>query len=211
MHVDHVVYAAGPSGLAAEAHRLEEALGVKSRDGGVHPTFGTRMRLISLADDRYLEIVEVLDHPAAEKAAYGQAVRARSALGGGWLGWVVSVPDLAVYEQRLDRAAVAGLRYFPDGRALQWRQLGVRGLIADPQLPYFISWVSDEELRPSALQGTVQLTRLEIAGNRQRVEGWLGTSIGDALDDVEIEFSSPSGYPGLHAVTFVTEQAEVRL
>ena len=202
MHVDHVVYAAGPSGLAAEAHRLEEALGVKSRDGGVHPTFGTRMRLISLADDRYLEIVEVLDHPAAEKAAYGQAVRARSALGGGWLGWVVSVPDLAVYEQRLDRAAVAGLRYFPDGRALQWRQLGVRGLIADPQLPYFISRVSDEELRPSALQGTVRLTR---------VEGWLGTSIGDALDDVEIEFSSPSGYPGLHAVTFVTEQAEVRL
>ena len=106
---------------------------------------------------------------------------------------------------------MAGLRYFPDGRALQWRQLGVRGLIADPQLPYFISWVSDEELRPSALQGTVQLKRLEIAGNRQRVEGWLGTSIGDALDDVEIEFSSPSGYPGLHAVTFVTEQAEVRL
>ena len=86
MHVDHVVYAVGPAGLAAEAKRFEEALGVKSRDGGIHPRFGTIMRLIPLAEDRYLEIVEVLDHPAADKAPYGQAVRARSELGGGWLG-----------------------------------------------------------------------------------------------------------------------------
>src|SRR5664280_2690570 len=99
--------------------------------------FGTIMRLIPLADDRYLEIVEVLDHPAADKAPYGQAVRARSELGGGWLGWVVAVDDLAPFEARLDRPAVAGLRYFPDGRALEWRQIGVKGLIADPQLPYF--------------------------------------------------------------------------
>ena len=211
MHVDHVVYAAGPSGLDAETRRFEEALGVKSRDGGIHPTFGTRMRLISLTDARYLEVVEVLDHPAAEKAAYGQAVRARSELGGGWLGWVISVDDLTVYEQRLERDAVKGLRHFPDGRALEWRQVGVRGLMADPQLPYFISWVSDEELRPSALKGTVTLQKLEIAGNQQRVEDWVGTPVEGALDNVGIEFTSPSGYPCLHSVTFLTERGEVRI
>ncbi len=211
MHVDHVVYAVGPHGLAAEAERFEDALGVRSRDGGIHPTFGTRMRLIALTDSRYLEIVEVLDHPAADKAPYGQAVRARSELGGGWLGWVVSVDDIGEYEQRLDRSAVKGLRRFPDGRALEWRQIGVRGLIADPQLPYFISWVSEADVRPSALEATVGLKKIEIAGNKQRVEDWIGSPIDAQFDGVAFEFDSPSGYPGLDAVTFVTEKGDVRI
>ena len=37
----------------------------------------------------------MLDHPASDKAPFGQAVRARSELGGGWLGWVVAVDDIA--------------------------------------------------------------------------------------------------------------------
>lgn len=211
MHVDHVVYAVGPAGLAAEAKRFEEALGVKSRDGGIHPRFGTIMRLIPLADDRYLEIVEVLDHPAADKAPYGQAVRARSELGGGWLGWVVSVDDLTPFEARLDRPAVAGLRHFPDGRALEWRQIGVKGLIADPQLPYFITWLSEPDVRPSALKGTVALKNIEIAGKRQRVEDWLGESVPPVFDGIGIDFSSPNGYPGVQSVTFVTDTGEVRI
>jgi hypothetical protein len=211
MHVDHVVYAVGPAGLAAEAKRFEDALGVKSRDGGIHPRFGTIMRLIPLADDRYLEIVEVLDHPAADKAPYGQAVRARSALGGGWLGWAVSVDDLTPIEERLERPAVVGLRHFPDGRALEWRQIGVKGLIADPQLPYFISWVSEPDVRPSALKGTVAIKSLEIAGNRRRVEDWLGAPVDSNFDGVGLDFSSPSGYPGVQSVTFVTDKGEVRI
>lgn len=211
MHVDHVVYAVGPAGLVAEAKRFESALGAKSRDGGIHPRFGTRMRLIPLADDRYLEIVEVLDHPAADKAPYGQAVRARSELGGGWLGWVVSVGDLAPIEQRLERPAVVGLRHFPDGRALEWRQIGVKGLIADPQLPYFINWVSDPEVRPSALKGSVSIKSIEIAGNRQRVEDWLGAPVAAQFDGIGFDFSSPSGYPGIQSVTFVTSKGEVRI
>ncbi len=211
MHVDHVVYAVGPAGLAAEAKRFEKALGVKSRDGGIHPTFGTQMRLIPLSDDRYLEVVEVLDHPAADKAPYGQAVRARMELGGGWLGWVVSVDDLSPYEQRLERSAVRGLRHFPDGRALEWRQIGIKGLIADPQLPYFITWVSDADVRPQALSSDVSLAKVEIAGNRSRVENWMGVQVPRVFDGVELDFNSPSGYPGIQSVTFVTPGGAVRI
>lgn len=211
MHIDHVVYAAGPIGLMAEATRFEKLLGVKSIDGGLHPRFGTRMRLIPLTQGRYIEVVEVLDHPAAEKAPYGQAVRTRSELGGGWLGWVVSVPDLTEFEQRLARHAVIGTRHFPDGRLLEWQQIGVKGLIADPQLPYFIRWLSADEVRPAALPGAVDLVELDIAGNRQRVEQWLGVSLAQVFDDVTVRFDSPSGYPGLTAVVFDTANGLVRI
>ena len=123
-------------------------LGTDFVDGGVHPRFGTRNMILPLADDTYLEIVEVLDHPASDKAPFGQAVRARSALGGGWLGWVVAVDDIAVVEARLGREAVKGNRHRPDGTELRWKQIGVNGLIADPQLPFFIEWESPAELHP---------------------------------------------------------------
>ncbi|MDR0990694.1 MAG: VOC family protein [Propionibacteriaceae bacterium] len=211
MHIDHVVYAAGPIGLRAEADRFEDLLGVKSIDGGLHPRFGTRMRLIPMADARYIEIVEVLDHPAADKAPYGQAVRARSELGGGWLGWVVSVEDLTELEQRLQRKSTRGTRHFPDGRALEWDQVGIKGLIADPQLPYFISWVSEPSVLPSALPAEVRLLELDIAGSRQRVEQWLGVSVDDVSVTVSLKFESPSGYPGVIAVTVDSPKGKVRI
>ncbi len=91
MRLDHLSFAAGPDGLAGTAQRIGGLLGRDFVDGGVHPRFGTRNMVLPLADHTYLEVVEVLDHPASDKAPFGQAVRARSALGGGWLGWVVAV------------------------------------------------------------------------------------------------------------------------
>ncbi len=211
MHLDHVIYAAGPQGLSAEVERLESLLGVKSVDGGLHPGFGTQMRLIPLLDSRYIEIVEVLDHPAAAKAPYGQAVRARSDQGGGWLGWVVSMDDLTPYEVRLERKAVPGVRHFPDGRKLEWEQLGVKGLIADPQLPFFIRWISESSVLPSALPASIGLTEMQIAGSRERVAEWVGAEIPDVFDGVDISFDSPSGYPGVMSVTFSTANGPVRI
>ena len=108
MRLDHVSYAAEKDGVRATADRLAQALGVRAVNGGVHPSFGTRNVILPMAHGRYVEVVEVLDHPASDKAPFGQAVRARSALGGGWLGWVVAVPDIAVVETRLGREAVPG-------------------------------------------------------------------------------------------------------
>src|SRR6476646_6983552 len=150
MRLDHLSYAAGPDGLASTAQRIGGLLGRDFIDGGVHPRFGTRNMIMPLADGTYIEIVEVLDHPASDKAPFGQAVRARSALGGGWLGSVVSRDDRTTVAQRLGRDSAAGNRSRPDGTELTWRQIGVNGLISDPQLPFFIPWVSPPELHPSA-------------------------------------------------------------
>lgn len=202
MHVDHLVFAAGPDGLKAEVERLGDLLGAEFKDGGFHPRFGTRNHILPLANASYLEVVEVLEHPAADKAIFGQAVRARTEMGGGWLGWVVSVDDLAPYEQRLERQAAEGSRHFPDGRLLEWRQLGIKGLMADPQLPYFLKWVSDESVRPSALTGDIVVEEIDIAGSKPRVEDWLGVQIGEDLDGVKLSFNAPNGMPGLDAVVF---------
>ncbi len=204
MHVDHLVFAAGPDGLLAEAERLGDLFGCKFRDGGFHPRFGTRNHILPLQGDRYLELVEVLEHPAAEKAPFGQAVRARTALGGGWMGWVVSVDALAPIEQRLGREAVRGSRRFPDGRLLEWDQIGIRDLISDPQLPYFLSWRSHDDILPHALPGDGQLEAFVIAGDKAVVEQWLGESVDGAFDGVEITFvdPEPGGRTGIVSATF---------
>ena len=212
MNIANLSFAAGPEGLLPAVASLEEKLGAKFKDGGFHPRFGTRNHVLPLTHSQYLEVVEVLEHPAADKAPFGQAVRARTAMGGGWMAWVMEVDDLRPFEERLGREAVHGSRQFPDGRRLEWEQIGVRGLLNDPQLPYLIRWMSEPDVRPSALgQGSVELRKIEIAGSRHRVDAWLGFELGDTFDGVEFEFTAPNGQPGIDAVTFETPNGLVRL
>lgn len=212
MRLDHLSYAAGPDGLESTAARLGAALGREFVDGGVHPRFGTRNMILPLSDGTYLEIVEVLDHPASDKAPFGQAVRARSALGGGWLGWAVAVPDISVVEERLGRAAAPGSRHRPDGTSLRWQQIGINGLIADPQLPFFIQWDIPAELHPSTgADGTVSLAGIEIAGDPQRVSEWLGETVEAPLEDVKVEWVAPHGTPGILAAQVLTPNGIVRI
>lgn len=211
MRLDHISYAAGADGLASTAARLGELLGHEFADGGVHPRFGTRNMILPMADHTYLEIVGVLDHPASDKAPFGQAVRARSAAGGGWLGWVVAVDDLTAIEQRLGREAAPGNRHRPDGTELKWRQIGINGLISDPQLPFFIKWDSPDELHPSAgSDGQVSLAKVEIAGDPRRVDEWLGASL-ETPDQLQVEWVAPHGTPGILAVQFNTPNGVVRI
>lgn len=212
MRLDHLSFAAGPDGLASTAQRLGQLLGQEFADGGIHPRFGTRNMILPLAGDTYLEVVEVLDHPASDKAPFGQAVRARSSLGGGWLGWVVAVNDIAPMEERLGREAVNGNRHRPDGKELLWKQIGVNGLIADPQLPFFIQWESPVEDHPSAGgDDGFALACLEIAGDPGRVSDWLGETVDAPLEDVKVEWVAPHGTPGVVAAQFQTPSGLVRI
>ncbi len=210
MRMDHVSYACEPDGLAATTERISDALGIKAVRGGVHPRFGTRNMIIPLTNHHYLEIVEVLDHPASDKAPFGQAVRARSTAGGGWMGWCVEVDDLLPFEERLGRSAVPGNRKFPDGQELIWQQIGIKGLIADPQVPYLLKWEGDPALHPSlAKPSDVKLAKLTIAGSAERVTEWLGECVDKPLQDVAVEWVAPKGTPGIMSVTFETAHGEV--
>jgi hypothetical protein len=212
MRLDHLSYAAEHDGLRATAARLGAAIGVEPVDGGLHPRFGTRNVVLPLAGGHYVEVVEVLEHPVADKAPYGRAVRARSQAGGGWLGWAVAVDDLAPFEARLGREAVPGNRHRPDGVELRWHQIGINGLIADPQLPFFTRWEVEAGLHPSVdADGTVKLAGLRIAGSPERLCEWLGQPGDHPLDEVDVEWVAPHGTPGLLSAFFDTPTGRVEV
>ena len=91
MRLDHIVFAAGPGGLAGTTTRLSALLGEQFATGGIHPRFGTRNAILPLTDDAITELVgHVVDvaptgvavcllhsyaHPAHEDAV-GRALRA---------------------------------------------------------------------------------------------------------------------------------------
>jgi hypothetical protein len=202
MRVDHVSYAAEQDGLHATADRLAKMIGVPAIDGGVHPRFGTRNVILPLAGERYVEVVEVLDHPASCRAPFGQAVRSRSEQGGGWIGWVVRVDDITEIEKRLERTATEGYRHTPDGHEVRWRQLGVKGLIADPQLPFYVQWDNGTKHPSGDAPSEVRLAGLEIAGDPMRVRHWCGLPDDYVPSTLEFTFVAPRGTPGLMSVTF---------
>lgn len=212
MKLDHVSFAAQSDGLEATTERIADQLGIEPVKGGIHPRFGTRNMILPLTGHQYVEVVEVLEHPAADKAPFGQAVRARSEAGGGWLGWVVEVQDLTPYEDKLGCPSVPGSRLFPDGRQLEWHQIGVKGLISDPQLPFMVRFDSESDMHPSQARITdVQLAGMDIAGSPERVTEWLGGPVEDVLASLDVIWSAPNGTPGVMAVSFATPDGLVTI
>jgi len=213
MRLDHVSFAAGPDGLAATTEKIGQLLGAEFLDGGAHPRFGTRNAILPLTDHQYMEIVEVLDHPASEKAAFGQFVRERSLAGGGWMAWCVSVDDMEEVEHRIGRHAVPGNRRRPDGFNLEWRQIGTSSSRVDPQLPYVLRWDIPDTEHPSQMipDPAVTLTALDIAGSPQRLEDWLGIGAITALNEIQVNWTAPNAAPGIMAATFETPHGVVRL
>jgi len=209
VRLDHISYAAGPEGLGACAQRLGSALGAGFHDGGLHPRFGTRNFVLPMANGVYLEVVAALDHPAADKAPFGQAVKMRTEAGGGWLAWVVAVDDIEPVEQRLGRTAVPGHRRRPDGVDLTWRQVGLLDLLDDPALPFFIQWEGEPFLHPSVNGASGPgIEGVEICGERGKVFEWLG----EPVDRVDFRVDwVESDDPGLAAVHFATSRGTVRI
>ena len=212
MHLDHVSFAVGADGLAGTTAELGRLLGATFIDGGAHPRFGTRNMILPLKNRQYLEVVEVLDHPASDKAAFGKAVRERSDAGGGWMAWCVSVDDMEEVERRIGRHAVPGNRRRPDGFNLQWRQIGTSSMRADPQLPYVTAWDIDPSEHPSQMADSdIELVALDIAGSPQRLSDWLGEPAVDALEQIDVNWTAPHGLPGIMAATFRTPNGDVRI
>ncbi len=210
MRLDHISYACTSGELADVVQRIGSDLGATFRDGGRHPQFGTRNFILPLAGGSYVEVVSALDHPAAEKAPFGQAVSQRARNGGGWLSWVVSVNDMTPIEERLGREAKPGHRIRPDGVDLNWKQIGVLDVMEDPQLPFFVKWDCETTEHPSAGGGPVSIARLEIAGDADTIGTWLGQPKDHPLDDIDVDWVEAED-AGVVAVWFETPHGSVRI
>ena len=179
----------------------------------MHPRFGTRNAILPLTDGTYLEVVEVLDHPASDKAPFGQAVRARSELGGGWLGWAVSVDDIAPFEERLGREAVNGNRHRPDGVELLLEAARRQGPAGRPAAA-LLHPVGDRRraTTPAPVPPAARRWRRSRSpATRSRVSEWLGQSVEQPLEDVKVEWVAPNGTPGIVAAQFQTRNGVVRI
>ena len=209
MRLDHVSYAVNSSELVDTVQRLGQQLGGSFIDGGRHPRFGTRNFILPIEGGTYVEVVAALDHPASDKAPFGQAVKARAEAGGGWLGWAVSVPDIAPIEARLGRPSVDGHRLRPDGFDLTWKQIGVVDLIEDASIPFFLQWTSDPSQHPSLVAPAhVSAVACEIAGDEDRIREWLGGEIDSPFEGSDITWVE-ADEPGLIAVVFKTATGDL--
>jgi len=141
MRLDHVSYVASHDQISDVVQRIGSQIGTAFVDGGIHPRFGTRNFTAPLLNGQYIEVVCALDHPAAEQTPFGQAVSKKATEGGGWLTWVFAVEDIAPIETAIGRPALEGHRRRPDGTDLKWKQIGVKELLTDPELPFFIEWL----------------------------------------------------------------------
>ncbi len=208
MRLDHVSYAVTNSELVDTVQRLGQQLGGSFVDGGRHPRFGTSNFILPIEGGAYVEVVAALDHPAADKAPFGQAVRRRAEAGGGWMAWVVGVDDIGAVEQRLGREAVEGHRVRPDGYDLTWKQIGINDVLDDPSLPFFIQWTCDPAEHPSlSAPASVSAVACEIAGDRDRIKGWLGGPVNTPVEGSDIAWVEDD-VPGLVAVVFRTADGE---
>jgi hypothetical protein len=214
VHLDHLIYVADATGLAAAAARLGAAIDVAPVEGGVHTTFGTGNALLPLARSQYLEVVAVHDPHVAAGSPFGSAVAAHSAAGGGWLGWAVRVDDPEPVGVRLARPLIPGGRRRPDGVELAWRQVGTDVLTADPLLPFFLTWDVPPEQHPAAGgEDGVRISAIALSGGpdeRRRLGAWLDGDPAERLG-VDVEWVSGSSAAGLVAVDVRTPSGVVRL
>lgn len=210
MRLDHVSYAVSSNELVDTVQRIGQQLGGSFHDGGRHPRFGTRNFVLPLEGGTYVEVVACLDHPASDKAPFGQAVKRRVEEGGGWMSWVVAVDDIAPFEERLGRPAIDGHRVRPDGFDLTWKQIGVLDTLEDPSLPYFIQWTSEPSHHPS-LDGPAHVAAVacEIAGDKDAVRAYLGGEVESPIEGSAIEWVDSDDSTGLVAVHFRTAGGDV--
>jgi hypothetical protein len=142
MRLDHVSYAVSNNELSSTVQRIGSLLNTSFEDGGIHPEFGTRNFICPLLNGQYIEVVCPLEHPATDVTPFGKAVKQKALQGGGWLSWVIAMEDLTIIEEKMGREAVKGHRIKPNKTSLTWQQLGILNILDNPELPFFIKWLS---------------------------------------------------------------------
>jgi hypothetical protein len=163
MRLDHVSYVASHDQISDVVNRIGSQIGTAFVDGGIHPKFGTRNFTAPLLNGQYIEVVCPLDHPATDTTPFGQAVKKKADAGGGWMAWIIAVDDINQIEKQYGRKATEGKRQKPDGTILEWKQLGVKDVLQNSQLPFYVEWISDTHPSADGVS-SAKLTGLIIIG-----------------------------------------------
>ena len=195
MRLDHVSYVASQNEISSTVNRIGSLLQTPFVDGGVHPRFGTRNFTAPLLNNQYVEVVCPMDHPSTDSTPFGRAVKAKSENGGGWFAWVLATTNISELENLWQRKAADGLRVLPDGKKLEWKQIGVLGTAVDANRPFFVEWKSQNH--PSSMGiAKAKLVNIFMNGSKNSEDYWnkiesnqFGVKIDLQPNDVE----NPSG------------------
>jgi hypothetical protein len=164
--------------LAAAAGAIEERHGLASIEGGRHAGWGTANRIVPLGET-YIELIAAVDAAEAAGSAFGSWVAAGATPAGRPLGWAVRPDDLDEAAGRLGLEVEAKSRKDASGRTLRWRVAGIEEAAAEPSLPFFLEWGDGTPFPGRApvthAAGEVEITSLELDGDRQRLADWLGS------------------------------------
>jgi len=204
MRLDHVSYVASHDQISDVVQRIGSQIGTAFVDGGIHPQFGTRNFTAPLLNGQYIEVVCALDHPAAEKTPFGQAVTKKAAEGGGWLTWVFSTESIEPIEVQFGRASIEGHRRRPNGKDLTWKQIGVADIVKNPYQPFFIEWLSEEHPSSDGVAvsklHTINIEKTEASSELWWIKNITDLGIVNWIEPVSmpegilsVEFLAPSG------------------
>ena len=166
MRIDHVIVATGD--LDAAVARLEGEYGLRGSGGGRHEGLGTHNRIVPLGGG-YLEILAIADAGEAAGSQLGRALAAAIArTGEGLMSWAVAVEDVVPVAERLGTPVSTVAR-----QGLSARLAGLLEALATPFLPFFIARDPGIE-DPGVSGGAGGIEWLEVAGDRDRLDAWLG-------------------------------------
>jgi len=204
MRLDHISYATSHDQISDAVNRIGSQIGTAFIDGGIHPKFGTRNFTAPLLNGQYIEVVCPMDHPATDATPFGRAVKAKTETGGGWLNWVIGVNDISIIENRIGRKSIIGNRMLPNGKELSWKQIGVLTTLENPNLPFFVEWISDDH--PSMTSTAVTaIKKITILGEQTEIKNWIGADTVNVFNGVEINCieSNSRDITGLSEVEFI--------
>lgn len=204
MRLDHVSYVASHDQISDVVQRIGSQIGTAFVDGGIHPRFGTRNFTAPLLNGQYIEVVCPLDHPAAEQTPFGKAVTRKANEGGGWLTWVFSTKDISPIEEKFGRESVGGHRTLPSGTDLKWKQIGVIEISENPELPFFIEWLTAEHPSQEKLV-VAKIEEIEISTKTELQESWFRSEIYSSLGNIKLSYVDPAeldGYFGINKIVF---------
>lgn len=203
LRFDHVVIAVADLGIAADEILVNH--GLASVEGGRHAGHGTANRIVPLGTD-YLELVAVVDEGEASSSSFGRWV-ARHSSSEATRALCLRSSRIDDISKRLTLSPVPMARVRPDGVELRWRLLGMESAL-ERDLPFFIEWdvaPSDYPGRASAEHETSPhgISWVELAGERQKVEGWMGPN--------DLAVRAVNGSPGIHRVGIATDSGDLVL